>query len=147
MNGRLFEDITEFHKKFGLEPPSPETHVLPSDLLAFRVKFIIEELKEYCSAMGVDWWATSTEDAHGVSVNSRYFPDMENVLDALVDLTYVVLGLAYVHGFKFNEAWDRVHAANMTKVRAQRTEDSARGGTWDVVKPPDFKRPDLGDLL
>jgi predicted HAD superfamily Cof-like phosphohydrolase len=74
-------------------------------------------------------------------------PELVDQLDALVDLAYVVLGTAYLHGFRFNEAWRRVHAANMAKVRAERAEQSARGSTFDVVKPPGWKPADLSDLV
>jgi len=86
-----------------------------------------EEWQEYCDAHVVD--------------------DLEGMLDALVDLTYVVLGTAYLHGFDFNEAFRRVHEANMKKVRAEAKTDSKRGTAYDVVKPEGWTPPDLGDLV
>jgi len=67
-------------------------------------------------------------------------------LDALVDLAYVVLGTAFMHGFDFNEAWRRVHAANMQKVRATSPDVSKRNSSLDVVKPEGWTPPDLSDL-
>lgn len=46
----------------------------------------------------------------------------------------------------FPEAWRRVHAANMQKVRTRRPEDSTRKSVWDVVKPPGWVGPNLQDL-
>lgn len=122
----MFEDVRQFQLKFGLEYAGPP-RVLPMDLTAFRVGFLHEEFKEYCEA---------SDDG-----------DTERMLDALVDLVYVALGTAYQHGFDFNEAWRRVHVANMAKVRVERASDSKRGSTYDVVKPPGWKPPDLSDLV
>ncbi len=73
--------------------------------------------------------------------------DLEKQLDALVDLMYVLLGTSYLQGFDLKEAWNRVHAANMTKIRTERADDSKRGSVYDVVKPEGFRPPDLSDLV
>lgn len=122
----LFRDITEFHTKFrlsGASKPSP----LEDEMSRFRVRFLGEELVEYTSAVRQQ--------------------DLEGQLDALVDLVYVALGTAYLQGFDFNEAWRRVHEANMKKVRAERPSDSKRGTSFDVVKPEGWTPPDLSDLV
>lgn len=118
----LYSDIFHFHTKFGLQPQAQPRELEP-EMLEFRIKFMQEELDEY--------------------INAKTLADR---LDALVDLTYVVLGTAYQHGFNFDEAWRRVHAANMRKVRATSANDSKRGSVLDVVKPPDWEPPDLEDL-
>lgn len=123
---RLMPDILAFHQKFGLLYGGP-TRALPVELATFRQRFMQEELDEYCEA-----------DAHG---------DKAKMLDALVDLVYVALGTAHLHGFNFDEAWRRVHLANMAKVRVERPEDSKRGSGFDVVKPPGWTPPDLSDLV
>ena len=121
-----FELVKDFAMKFGLTyegPPRP----LPPDLSKFRRAFLEEEFVEYCE--------------------SAYEDNLEGQLDALVDLVYVALGTAALHGFDFDEAFRRVHAANMQKVRAERTDQSKRGSTFDVVKPNGWKVPYLGDLV
>lgn len=90
------------------------------------MEFMFEELQEYCDASATN--------------------DLEGMLDALVDLTYVVLGTAYLHGFDFNEAFRRVHEANMKKIRAVSKHDSKRGTSYDVVKPAGWEPADLSDL-
>lgn len=121
------EDIKDFHKKFGLEY-SAGPRQLPTDLQDFRSKFLQEELDEY---------------EEGV-----VYKDKEKQLDSLVDLLYVAFGTAYLHGFDIQAAWNRVHNANMQKIRAERPEDSRRGSIkYDVVKPPGWKAPDLSDLV
>lgn len=116
-------DIEDFHEKFGLLYQGPPRE-LPEHIDVFRLGFMTEELIEY----------------H----NSRTLHDK---LDALVDLTYVVLGTAHLHGFNFREAWRRVHEANMKKVRASEAEQSKRKSTQDVIKPDGWKAPDLSDLV
>jgi len=119
----LMTDIAEFHTKFGLQyDGSPR--VLEPELRGFRIKFMQEELVEY---------AVSHTKA--------------DELDALVDLVYVALGTAYMQGFDFQAAWDRVHAANMAKVRAESADQSKRSSAFDVVKPEGWVAPDLTDLV
>lgn len=124
---QFIQDIKDFHEKFKLEYSSPPRQ-LPQDLYLFRVKFLSEELNEYCIAL---------------AENNKV-----GQLDALVDLIYVALGTSYLHGFNFTEAWNRVHAANMKKVRALKAEDSKRGNAeYDVVKPPGWEPANLEDLV
>lgn len=142
----LFADIREFHEKFELVYEGPP-RALPIDLLKFRTKFLYEEVDEY------DENSTFLTDA--LDKSKPDIPDeVDDItqslalqLDALVDLVYVAVGTAYLHGFDFNEAWRRVHAANMKKVRAQKASDSKRGSTHDVVKPAGWTPPDHSDLV
>lgn len=71
----------------------------------------------------------------------------EDQLDALIDSVYWTLGMAYLQGFDFREGWRRVQEANMLKVRAERANDSKRGSSFDVVKPPGWQPPNLSDLV
>jgi len=130
----LYKDIQEFHKKFKLEYDG-DPRELPHKLFNFRLAFMQEELNEYRDAY---WFASA------VPKNGKV--DLEGQLDALVDLVYVAIGTAYMHGFDFNEAWRRVHEANMKKIRTQRISDSKRASEYDVVKPEGWTSPDLSDL-
>jgi predicted HAD superfamily Cof-like phosphohydrolase len=122
----MMKDLEDFHTKFGLEG-NAHPGSLNSELQAFRNKFIGEELDEYLKAV--------------------YTNDLEGMLDGLVDLTYVVLGTAYLHGFDFNEAWRRVHAANMKKQRVEKASDSKRDSEYDVIKPKGWEPANLTDLV
>ena len=122
----LVRDVRDFHIKFDLEYIGPPRD-LPVELSQFRIEFMVEELAEYKEA---------------VSEGNR-----EKQLDALVDLVVVALGTAHLQGFDFNEAFRRVHTANMLKRRAQKAEDSKRGSVYDVVKPEGWQPPDLSDLV
>lgn len=138
-------DIAEFHEKFGLEY-NGKPRVLEQDLMEFRHKFMHEELTEYKdNAMGA-LFELGRKELHHTLITHH----LEEQLDALVDLMYVALGTAYLHGFtreKFYEAWRRVHAANMAKVRVERLEDSKRGSKYDVVKPAGWTAPSHTDLI
>lgn len=73
--------------------------------------------------------------------------DLEEYFDGLIDLVYVALGAAYLSGLPFDEGFRRVHEANMKKVRALSPQDSKRGSTYDIVKPPGWTAPELADLV
>lgn len=122
----MFKDITDFHQKFELTYEG-RPRELPDDLFWFRQGFIDEEIKEYLKG-----WQDQ---------------NLEKQFDALIDIVYVVMGTAYMHGFNWNRGWERVHAANMSKVRAKTAEESARDSTFDVVKPEGWEPPFYGDLM
>lgn len=123
----LIQDVEAFHLKYGLEYSGPPRY-LSGELREFREKFLQEELDEYMIA-------TKPEDK----------------LDALIDLVYVAIGTAYLHGFKFTQGWQLVHAANMQKVRrhlsTEQVQESGRTQTFDIVKPAGWRKPDLGPLV
>lgn len=135
-------DIEEFHKKFDLAYDG-KPRCLPDDLSTFRQTFLREELSEYHFNA---YQPSDLIDEEGQSVISSA---LEHQLDALVDLVYVALGTSYLHGFDFREAWRRVHAANMRKVRASGADDpnSMRHHAADVVKPPGWTPPSHLDLV
>jgi len=125
-----FTDVGKFHTKFGLD--NANTRVgprgeLPRELIDFRLRFLKEELEELTIA-----YATN---------------DQEGIADALVDLVYVALGTAHLHGFPWEMLFYEVHSANMKKERATRAEDSSRGSTHDVIKPFGWTKPDVAGVL
>lgn len=122
----LFAAIEEFHTRFNL-PKAPKPSMLPKEMASFRASFMSEEVTEYISACAMG--------------------DAEEALDALVDIVYVALGTAYLHGFDFNEAFRRVHAANLKKVRVDHAGESKRGSIYDVRKPVGWRPADLSDLV
>ena len=121
----LFGDVGEFHEKFGLDRvPKTAPNFPEPDVLAFRVKFLHEELDEFVKA---------------IEANS-----LASAADALADLVYVALGTAHLMGIPFDQVWVEVHRANLSKVRAASADDerSKRGHALDVVKPASFVPPD-----
>jgi len=137
----MTHDIREFHEKFGLGYDGPP-RLLSHDLRELRAKRLIEEAEEYLNAD-----LSEEQDEDGVNFQATPEEQMEAELDALVDVVYVALGTAYLSGYPFAKAWQRVHAANMAKVRAERAEDSKHGSTYDIIKPEGWVPPSHKDLL
>lgn len=124
--GTNYQDIQNFHNKFGV-PTATEPSFLGTELYGFRSKFMQEELDEFQTACA------------GL--------DMEGAADALIDLVYVAMGTADMMGLPWQALWDEVQRANMSKVRAERAEQSARGTAFDVIKPAGWEPPDHCDAL
>ena len=158
---KLVQDVHDFHAKFGLDVLQPGTpqHIDDRALLLMRANFMLEELVEYVQAVGLE--LTVNED--GVEFtpaepfdNEPVLRDLEKALDSLVDLAYVLVGTVLLHGFGnkhelgktiIGEAWQRVHNANMRKVRANHAGESKRKSGFDVVKPEGWQPPKLHDLV
>lgn len=119
----MFDDIQSFHQKYSLDYDGPPRE-LPAELLRLRRRRLWEEVTEYVNA-----------------------DSLEDQFDALIDLVYIALGTAYLHGFDFPEGWRRVHEANMKKIRAERPDQSRHGSTYDIIKPAGWTPPDLSDLI
>jgi predicted HAD superfamily Cof-like phosphohydrolase len=121
---KYLKDIDQFHKRFGYHQcKTPSIPQEKTDLVNFRIKFIEEELSELKVAIGDN--------------------NVENALDALVDLTYVILGTAWLFNLPFDAAWSEVHKANMKKIRAR----SERSEFYDCVKPVGWTPPNLTKVL
>lgn len=129
-------DIECFHRRFQ-QLYTGKPRMLPHALQSFRTKFLQEELVEYEAAVST---------MRTMDYNQK---DSADALDSLVDLVYVALGTAHLHGYDFREAWRRVHRANMAKVIAQAEGDarSHRDARFDVVKPAGWKAPNHTDLV
>ena len=138
------QDIRDFHEKFNLEY-NGKPRALPKELGDFRIDFKREELREYVRATHI----LNLELGNDQPDPGVILEQLEDQLDAMVDMVYVILGTAYLHGFgdRWQEAWNRVHHANMQKVRALAAADSKRGSTFDVVKPAGWEKPTHKDLV
>lgn len=124
-----FKAVTAFHKHFSMHWHRKKPDLLPGHLYLARAKFLIEELHEF-------------HDAHHAG-------DIEQCLDAMIDIIYVASGTLHLMGFSASrqaEAFKRVHAANMKKRKVRSEKESKRGTLWDVKKPKNWQPPDLRDL-
>lgn len=150
----FYTDIQDFHVKFELHYDGKSRELEP-DMGLFRIGFMIEELAEYTANSGYPNLARALNEIHEHVKNGERWMlkrneggrNLEQQFDGLIDLTYVALGTAYLHGFQFDEGWKRVHAANMSKVRVENVQDSTRKSKFDVVKPKGWVPPTLSDLL
>jgi predicted HAD superfamily Cof-like phosphohydrolase len=121
-----YEDVAAFHERFGLTYDGPP-QILSPEVVQFRVEFLEEELLEF-----------------KVSAISDDLPGMA---DALVDLVYIAMGTAYQMGLPWQQLWNEVQRANMSKVRATSADQSKRKSSLDVVKPEGWQGPDIQGVL
>lgn len=121
-----FADVRNFHGRFEV-PEAKAPSLLSQEKFDFRFKFLKEELAEFL--MGHE---------EG---------DLVDMADALIDLVYVAMGTAAMMGLPWQDLWDEVQRANMSKVRAQHAGQSKRGSALDVVKPQGWIGPDHNKIL
>lgn len=120
-------DVRLFQEKFDV-PMAPMPSFLDLSAEIFRHKFMQEELDEFFKAC-----------------QER---NLEEAADALVDLVYVVHGTALMMGLPWQQLWDEVQRANMTKERAKADgSNSKRSSSLDVVKPPGWQKPNHTPVL
>lgn len=151
-----FTKVGEFHGKFGL----PTAHSTPpafppDDVLQFRGGFLLEELAEFFEACGNAAMALHLREA--IKDLGRFKQvygftgprDLEKAADALADLKYVTDGTAHMMGIPFNEVFEEVQRANMTKERATGADDprNTRPHALNVVKPEGWTPPDHKPIL
>lgn len=117
-----FEDVKALHEKFGLLVGSSPGH-LTQEKAEERVRFLQEELDEFKEALQTN--------------------DLAKQLDALIDLVYVAKGTAVMLGIQWDEHWDEVHRANLSKVRGI----GKRGNKVDLIKPDGWRPPDHNAIL
>lgn len=117
-----FNDVKEFHQKFGLIWADTPGHLTTRKLVE-RIEFMSEELDEF--------------------IDAAHKQDLAQQADALVDLVYVALGTAVQLGLPWQALWDDVQAANMRKIRGM----TKRGHQVDVSKPPGWVGPQTEQIL
>ena len=112
-------DISEMHTKYGVNAKVREfDEDKLRKFLEFRIKFLEEELTEMKDAKSAD-----------------------DVVDALIDLCVVAIGTLDAFDCDSNEAWDRVHAANMAKEVGIKASRPNPLGLPDLIKPEGWTAP------
>ena len=121
----LSEQAKEFRSKYGVKnDPSRMTRSYQKDL-------IVEEFKEFLEAEGFLFM-------HGKN-------HQEHALKELADLVYVCYQYAESMGWFLDEALDRVHKSNMSKLGDDGQPIYREDGK--VLKGPNYKPPTLEDLF
>lgn len=151
------EDVGEFHRKFDLRHTNDGATgpaLLDPMLLSFRLNFLLEELSELCDAMGAKFYTRDGVGPDGLLQSLAITVPADTVaidhaqaFDALLDLNYVSHGTAHLLGYPWQEGWDAVQRANITKERATSAEASKRGSSFDVIKPEGWTPPDIEAIL
>ena len=115
----------------------------------------LDQVREFMTESGQTIKETPTVGRNGQvrfklmqEENREYFEavqdaDIVEVLDALVDMQYILNGTILSHGLQhvFDEAYNRVHENNMTK------RPFKKNVLGKVIKPKGFKPVDLSDLI
>lgn len=148
-----FNDVGMFHQKFRLDSVTYNgagPRELDADTLDFRMKFLCEELQEFMEGIGLSFRVPLYDI---VKAHADWNAEIAHaqVFDALIDLVYVAYGTAHLLGYPWEDGWNEVQHANMTKQRAGSIEESqaatGRGSALDVIKPPGWKPPDIQGVL
>jgi len=108
------------------------------DLLALRYKLLFEEVIELRNEMAIAMAESHFKD--GIQPKT-----WERLLKELADVQYVVSGLAVTFGLPLEEAFNRVHKSNMSKLGEDGTPIYREDGK--VLKGPNYAPPDLEDLV
>lgn len=113
--------VKEFNQEIINLPTLRLAHCLPPDRLKWFDRVICEELEEFTTAY-----------------NRK---DCVGMLDALVDMTYFILGRVYECGFtetQWNRTFEIVHKRNMSKAKGNK----GRGSDLDAVKDERWEGPE-----
>lgn len=123
IESQMFDMVREFNETFSVEL-SDHPRVKGFSL---RYELSQEELYEYYEAGRTD--------------------DKVELLDALVDRMYLLIGDIQVHGMEdvFFEAFQEVHASNMSKLGEDGMPIYREDGK--VLKGPNYFKPNLRNIL
>ena len=119
------EDIADMHAKYGVNLKVREFNANKlADFLQFRISFLQEELDEMKAATNGD-----------------------DVVDALIDLCVVAIGTLNAFEVNSDEAWKRVHVANMNKEVGIKPSRPNPLGLPDLIKPAGWIAPTHADNI
>lgn len=131
-----------------------ERPLVPDDeIVRFRLRLIAEEFFELLVAAFGLTKEGADQDAKDKSVLAyestmmlinRYRPDVDlpELIDASVDIDYVIEGLRVAFGVDSTPVWQEVHRTNMAKRGG-----SHREGDLKLLKPPGWVPPQIHTLL
>ena len=121
----LSEQAKEFRSKYGIR----NSHARPDTIR--QKDLIIEEFKEFLEADGMLF-------RHGRNVQVE-------CLKELADLVYVCYQYAENMDWFLDEALNRVHISNLSKLGEDNKPIRREDGK--ILKGPNYKPPDLSDLI
>ena len=121
----ISEQAKEFRTKYNLKSSRSK------DKRSYQKNLIVEEFKEFLEAEGMLFRKNATIESEA--------------LKELADLIYVCYQYAENMGWLLDEALDRVHLSNMSKLDAEGKPVYREDGK--VLKGPNYKPPTLTDLI
>ena len=121
------QEVTKFHKAFGLGVEEAPTANLPKSINQLRFELMKEENEEYLEA-----------------ANSN---DLIEVGDALGDMLYILCGTIIAHGFqdKIEAIFDEIQNSNMSKLDVNGKPIYREDGK--VLKGPNYFKPNIEKIL
>lgn len=124
-NRSIFDQVAEFQTEVLNNPRKPTpVRILTNSYKTNTQVFIAEELEELRAALNAD--------------------NLPETLDALVDLMYFAAGAIHNLGVDGDEAFRRVHHANMAKSLGVKP---TRGLSGDAIKAADWAPPTFDDMF
>lgn len=130
------EYIKKFHKAFGVAIEENPT----AELLKLRKVLIDEEVKEFFDEL--DIVIKKLEEGEKVS-KENYIELLKEMADVQVVLSGTAVSVKQLRNF--HEAFIRVHESNMSKLDENGKPIYREDGK--VLKGPNYKKPNLDDLL
>ena len=121
----LSNQAKEFRSKYGIKNSQKR------QTTAYQSRLISEEFNEFIEAESLIY-----------RDNSKF---REDALKELADLVYVCYQYAENMGWSLDEALDRVHKSNMSKLGENGKPIYREDGK--VLKGPNYKEPTLTDLI
>ncbi len=125
-----FKSVKSMYKKFMLVDGDDygTPHLISDEKAIFRLKALSEEL-------------TELEEGYKEM-------DLEKIADALVDLVVFALGTAVIHNLPWEDLFNDVQRANMSKVPMFTSKKARNGsGSMDLVKPDGWVGPKTAEIL
>ena len=121
----ISEQAKEFRTKYNLKSSRSKAK------RSYQKNLIVEEFKEFLEAEGMLFRKNTTIESEA--------------LKELADLIYVCYQYAENMGWLLDEALDRVHLSNMSKLDTEGKPIYREDGK--VLKGPNYKPPTLTDLV
>jgi len=120
-------DVTTFHKAFGLGVASAPTTAISKEVMMLRHKLMAEENDEYLEAVENN--------------------DLIEIADALGDMLYILCGTIITHGLqhKIDAVFEEIQRSNMSKLGRDGKPIYREDGK--VMKGPDYFKPDIEKFL
>lgn len=123
-NGMSWIDcVEEFNRAYGVEAPTKNYTAMYT-----QYRLVQEEYRELTQAVAL----YGSEQKHAAQLE---------ILDAICDSIYVLIGLALKMGFDLDGAFREVHRSNMSKLGEDGKPIKREDGK--ILKGPNFTLPDL----
>lgn len=110
-----------------------------------RLCLIREEAEEVEDAVCLLADKVFNAELLGIDMTEEIKAAKAALLKELCDLQYVLSGFAVTFGLPLDEAFKRVHESNMSKLGLDGKPIYREDGK--VLKGPNYKKPDLSDLV